>query len=119
MYSKAELLQIAEVVAQYPQLLVISDEVQHTNYSPDSLSCCTGQVYEHVLFDGVPHERFAALPGMWERTVTLFSLGKSFSCTGWRVGGAIGPEQLIGATTTHSTTSAALFDDPRKPSEGR
>src|SRR5262249_20407474 len=54
----------------------------------------TDEVYEHIVFDSVRHWRLAALPGMWERTLTLSGAGKTFSCTGWRVGWAIGPAHL-------------------------
>jgi len=46
----------------------------------------TLKVYERCVYDKVEHFHFAALPGMFERTMTLFSVGKTFSCTGWRVG---------------------------------
>jgi N-succinyldiaminopimelate aminotransferase len=51
----------------------------------------TDEVYEHVVFDGAKHVRLATLPGMWERTLTIGGAGKTFSCTGWRIGWAIGP----------------------------
>lgn len=52
-------------------------------------------VYEHLTFDADrPHISIASLPGMAERTVTLSSLGKTFSCTGWKIGWAISPPQL-------------------------
>lgn len=66
-------------LARAHDLLVISDEV-----------------YEHLVFDGV-HQPIAALPGMFERTVTLSSAGKSFSFTGWKVGWASGPADLVTA----------------------
>jgi N-succinyldiaminopimelate aminotransferase len=57
----------------------------------------TDEVYEHVVFDGGAHVRLATLPGMWQRTLTLSGAGKTFSCTGWRIGWAIGPEPLQAA----------------------
>jgi N-succinyldiaminopimelate aminotransferase len=54
----------------------------------------TDEVYEHIVFDGKKHERLATLPGMWERTLTLSGAGKTFSCTGWRIGWAIGAAPL-------------------------
>jgi aspartate/methionine/tyrosine aminotransferase len=51
------------------------------------------EVYEEMTY-GVPHHRIASLPGMWERTLTLSSLGKSYSLTGWKVGWAVGPAHL-------------------------
>ena len=54
----------------------------------------TDEVYEHIRFDGHPHLSLAAWPGMWERTVTMSSVGKSFSVTGWKTGWAVAPEPL-------------------------
>lgn len=54
------------------------------------------EVYEHLVFEG-QHVPLAALPGAWERTVTVSSAGKTFSLTGWKIGWATGPEALIGA----------------------
>ena len=53
----------------------------------------TDEVYEEMVY-GRSHVRLAALPGMWERTLTLSSLGKTFSLTGWKVGWGIGPPAL-------------------------
>ncbi len=54
----------------------------------------TDEVYEHIRFDDHPHLSLASWPGMWERTVTLSSVGKSFSLTGWKTGWAVAPENL-------------------------
>ena len=54
----------------------------------------TDEVYERIVFDGAEHLPLATLPGMWERTLTISSTGKTFSMTGWKVGYAIGPERL-------------------------
>ena len=77
-FSRQELEGIAEVVRRYPRLLVLSDEV-----------------YEHMVFDGAEHVRFATLgDDLYDRTMTCFSAGKTFSCTGWRVGYFIAPPRL-------------------------
>lgn len=55
------------------------------------------EAYEHLWFDGHRHIPIATLPGMAERTVTIGSGGKTFSFTGWKVGWATGPAELIGA----------------------
>ncbi|NAZ17494.1 aminotransferase class I/II-fold pyridoxal phosphate-dependent enzyme [Glutamicibacter soli] len=57
------------------------------------------EVYEHLTF-GVSHVPVATLPGGFERTITISSAGKSFSFTGWKVGWASGPENLITAVRT-------------------
>ncbi len=74
-FSRAELQVIADLAKQH-DAVVITDEV-----------------YERMVYDG-EHVRMATLPGMWERTLTLSSIGKSFSVTGWKTGWAIGPDHL-------------------------
>jgi N-succinyldiaminopimelate aminotransferase len=76
-YSHEELTMIAALCQQH-DVIAITDEV-----------------YEHILYDGVEHIRLATLPGMADRTLTISSLGKTFSVTGWKIGWAIGPESLV------------------------
>ncbi|XP_066466604.1 kynurenine--oxoglutarate transaminase 1 isoform X2 [Tiliqua scincoides] len=57
--------------------------------------CFSDEVYEWLVYDGTEHIRIASLPGMWERTVTIGSAGKTFSATGWKVGWTIGPDRLL------------------------
>jgi aspartate/methionine/tyrosine aminotransferase len=75
-FSRAELTLIAELCQEF-DVMAITDEV-----------------YEHIIFNGAKHVRLATLPGMWERTLTVSGAGKTFSCTGWRIGWAIGPAPL-------------------------
>ncbi|MEU4693273.1 pyridoxal phosphate-dependent aminotransferase [Actinoplanes sp. NPDC023714] len=56
----------------------------------------TDEVYEHLVFGG-EHVPLAGLPGMRERTLRISSAGKTFSCTGWKVGWATGPASLVSA----------------------
>jgi N-succinyldiaminopimelate aminotransferase len=56
----------------------------------------TDEVYEHLVYDG-DHIPLASLPGMRERTLQISSAGKTFSCTGWKVGWACGPSALVSA----------------------
>jgi N-succinyldiaminopimelate aminotransferase len=58
------------------------------------LIALTDEVYEHLVFDG-RHIPIATLPGMAERTLTVSGLGKTFSVTGWKIGWASGPAELI------------------------
>jgi len=60
------------------------------------LVCVTDEVYEHLVYDG-EHIPIATLPGMAERTLTISSVGKSFSFTGWKIGWCSGPAQLVAA----------------------
>lgn len=57
----------------------------------------TDEVYEHLVYDST-HVPISTLPGMAERTLTLSSVGKSYSFTGWKVGWATGPAELVAAT---------------------
>lgn len=57
--------ELAEVVAQHPRLMVLSDEI-----------------YEHIIYPPAQHHSFAALPGMWPRTFTVNGFSKSFAMTG-------------------------------------
>ncbi|MFI2708414.1 pyridoxal phosphate-dependent aminotransferase [Nocardioides sp. CER28] len=76
--SRDELAEIARLAVEH-DLTVITDEV-----------------YEHLTF-GVEHVPIATLPGMAERTLTISSIGKSYSFTGWKVGWATGPAHLVSA----------------------
>ena len=78
-FTAEELQGIADI-AIANDLLVLADEA-----------------YEHLWFDGHPHIPISTLPGMFDRTITIGSGGKSFSFTGWKVGWASGPERLISA----------------------
>ncbi|HYB29178.1 MAG TPA: aminotransferase class I/II-fold pyridoxal phosphate-dependent enzyme [Solirubrobacteraceae bacterium] len=61
------------------------------------LICVTDEVYEHLVYAG-EHTPIATLPGMAERTLTISSIGKSFSFTGWKIGWCSGPAPLVAAT---------------------
>ncbi|XP_036185319.1 kynurenine--oxoglutarate transaminase 1 isoform X3 [Myotis myotis] len=76
-FSKAELELIARLCQQHDVL------------------CITDEVYQWLVFDGHQHISIASLPGMWERTLTIGSAGKTFSATGWKVGWVLGPERLM------------------------
>ncbi len=61
------------------------------------LICISDEVYEYLTY-GHEHVPIATLPGMAERTLTISSIGKTFSFTGWKVGWASGPQELVAAT---------------------
>jgi len=62
----------------------------------------TDEIYEHIVFDGHRHVPIATLPGMWERTVTISGVSKSYSVTGWRIGYTISPPALaVGIRRAH------------------
>ncbi len=61
------------------------------------LVAITDEVYDRITFDDAEHVPLATLPGMWERTLTINSTGKTFSMTGWKIGYAVGPAPLNAA----------------------
>jgi N-succinyldiaminopimelate aminotransferase len=61
------------------------------------LVCVSDEVYEHLVYEG-EHIPIGTLPGMADRTLTISSVGKSFSFTGWKVGWCSGPAQLVAVT---------------------
>jgi aspartate/methionine/tyrosine aminotransferase len=70
--------------------------------------CITDEVYERLVFEG-EHVRMRTLPGMHERTVTLSSLGKTFSFTGWKIGWAVAPPPLTeGIRAAHQYLTYAV-----------
>ena len=75
--EREDLMKIARVAEKH-DLLVLSDEI-----------------YSELTYGEREHVSFASLPGMWERTVTLNGFSKAFAMTGWRVGYACGPKELI------------------------
>ena len=78
-FTMGEMEEIAELAKRY-DAFVITDEV-----------------YEYIIYDGNRHISMAALPGMYERTITCSSLSKTYSMTGWRLGYLIGPERVLEA----------------------
>ncbi len=78
-FDADEVACVARVAARH-DLLVVTDEV-----------------YEHLVYDGGTHIPISTLPGMSERTLTISSAGKSFGFTGWKVGWASGPAELVAA----------------------
>ena len=79
-YGREDLEAIAEVALRH-DLWIISDEV-----------------YEHILYDGLKHVSIASLsPELKERTIVVNALSKTYSMTGWRMGYAAGPKEVIAA----------------------
>jgi N-succinyldiaminopimelate aminotransferase len=74
----------------------------------------TDEVYEHMAYD-VEHIPLATLPGMADRTLTISSAGKTFSFTGWKVGWAIGPADLVTAVRTAKQFLTFVSGAPFQP----
>ena len=77
-FRRAELQQIAALCEEFDAL------------------CITDEIYEHILYDGHEHVPMATLPGMYDRTVTISGMSKTFSVTGWRLGYVIANPVLSG-----------------------
>jgi len=92
-FTGAEMISIADVIRPHDRVKVLSDEVyKFIIHSPPPESSMCG------LGGGtVPgHVHFAEIEGMWDRTLTISSAGKTFSATGWQVGWAVGPKDMVG-----------------------
>lgn len=76
-FSLAELQTIARLAETYDSFVI------------------TDEVYEHIVYPPAQHHYFAALPRMFERTISCSSLSKTYSITGWRLGYAIAPPAII------------------------
>ena len=77
MMTRKDLEGVAEL-AQRRDLLVVADEI-----------------YEKLIYDGMEHVSIASLPGMSDRTITVYSFSKTYAMTGWRVGYAVGPTPIM------------------------
>lgn len=53
------------------------------------------EVYEHLIFDGIPHQSILRYPDLLERSFVSFSFGKVYNCTGWKLGYCIAPAALM------------------------
>lgn len=95
-YTVNELRALAEVLKRHPHVWIISDEI-----------------YEHIVYDGFESHSIAAVaPELKDRTMTVNGLAKSYSMTGWRVGYAAGPAEVIKAANkiqSQSTSHAVSF----------
>lgn len=78
MFTKPELEEITNILKNYPNIIVLSDDV-----------------YEFLTFDHIEFVSFASIGDNWNRTITVYSGGKLFNATGWKVGWAVGPEALV------------------------
>jgi aminotransferase len=76
-FTRQELLLIARLAEQHDSFVI------------------TDEVYEHILFAPNEHTYFAALPGMFDRTISCSSLSKTYCITGWRLGYLLGPETVV------------------------
>lgn len=91
-YSKEELRALADVLLKHPQVYILADDI-----------------YEYLLYDGFSFATIASIePKLKERTLTVNGVSKAYSMTGWRIGYAAGPANLIAAicdVQSHSTSN--------------
>ena len=82
-YSEDELRALAKVLLKHPDVWILTDDI-----------------YEHLVYDGFSFRTIAqAAPELWDRTLTMNGMSKAYCMTGWRVGFAGGPEEIIAAMT--------------------
>ena len=95
-YSRDELAALGEVLKRHPHVWVMTDDI-----------------YEHIIYDGFEFSTIAqVVPELYDRTLTLNGLSKAYSMTGWRVGYAAGPVELVKAMNkiqSQSTTSTSTI----------
>ena len=94
--NRDELQAIADVAIEH-DLIVVTDEV-----------------YEHLVYEG-DHIPISSLPGMFERTVSVSSAGKTFAFTGWKLGWVTGPEALVAAVRTTKQFMTYVNGAPMQP----
>ncbi|RKP27677.1 PLP-dependent transferase, partial [Syncephalis pseudoplumigaleata] len=99
-FSREELRAIGELAREH-NLLIISDEV-----------------YDRLALGSAVHERIAALPEYWDRTITVGSAGKTFGVTGWRVGWLIGPHALLAPALAAHTRIVFCVNSPLQEAVG-
>lgn len=78
------------MVAAHPRLLVLSDEI-----------------YEYILYPPAQHLSFGALPGMWDRTLTVNGFSKAYAMTGWRLGYLAAPRHFAKAAAVIQSQSTS------------
>ena len=93
-YTESELRALAAVLLDFPHVYVMSDDI-----------------YEHLVYDGFKFSTIAAVePKLFDRTLTVNGVSKAYSMTGWRIGYAAGPKEIIKAMVAiqgHSTSNAS------------
>ena len=90
-YTRSELQALGSVLADYPDVVVVADDM-----------------YEHIYWADEPFVSFAAAcPALFDRTVTVNGVSKAYAMTGWRIGYAAGPELLINAMKTVQSQSTS------------
>lgn len=100
--NENDILELQHIVETHPQLFLLSDEV-----------------YEHLIFDDKKHLSFLQYPSLYNRSFITYSFGKTYHCTGWKIGYCIAPKQLtaefrkvhqFNCFTTNSTVQFALAE---------
>lgn len=90
-YSHSELRALADVLLDYPHVLLMTDDI-----------------YEHIRFDGLDNPHILAIePALSERSLVVNGVSKTYAMTGWRIGYAAGPTDLIGAMATLQSQSTS------------
>ncbi|MFC3449672.1 pyridoxal phosphate-dependent aminotransferase [Amycolatopsis speibonae] len=79
------------------------------------LIAITDEVYEHLVFDDAEHLPLATFPGMRDRTVSISSAGKTFNCTGWKIGWVCASPELVAAVKAAKQFITFVSGGPFQP----
>jgi aspartate/methionine/tyrosine aminotransferase len=94
-FTLEEQTQISELLKEFPNVVVLSDEV-----------------YDRLIFDDRKHVPFASIGDNWNKTISVYSGGKLFLATGWKVGWVIGPESIVRLGGIINNTTAYCCNNP-------
>ncbi|HEX5023739.1 MAG TPA: methionine aminotransferase, partial [Agriterribacter sp.] len=72
------------------------------------------EVYEHVIFDGLPHQSMLRYPGLLERSFVCFSFGKLYHCTGWKIGYCVAPAAAMAEFRKVHQFNSFSTDSPKQ-----
>ena len=100
--SRAQLEEISVILEDYPHVWVLSDEI-----------------YENISWGPEQHVPFASLRNNWSKTISLYSGGKTFSATGWKIGWVVAEEDLIVEMTRLHNPLGFCFNSTGQVAMGR
>jgi aspartate/methionine/tyrosine aminotransferase len=92
-FTHDELQKLTKILDKHPHINVISDDV-----------------YYFLPFDGRKYHNFANMGNNWQKTLTIYSAGKMFNATGWKIGWGIGPEEIVrNVALVHESSAFNIF----------
>jgi len=89
-YTKEEIIELSKILIKHKKIYILSDDI-----------------YEHITYDGFSFFTIAQIKALKERTLTMNGVSKSYSMTGWRIGYAAGPKEIIKAVSKIQSQSTS------------